>query len=164
MKYAMCNIHINDYYSKYFVYNDSNFILFHCDFTNNLGLLFDITLATLFYGFEWRHNTQKTWAVYRRESRVRRNVSIHMFRMSVTFVLNIELMLSMHLFRELKSICRFLPYINQHMTGVMRKGPLSFDVTILRKRRQSLSRSPFLTLHRFISISCIRSLHVNRNQ
>ena len=25
-----------------------------------------------------------------------------------------------------------------HMTGVMRKGPLSFNVTILRKRRQSL--------------------------
>ena len=35
MKYVMCNIHINDYYSKYFFYNDSNFILFHCDFIYN---------------------------------------------------------------------------------------------------------------------------------
>ena len=36
MKYAMCNIQINDQYSKYFVYNDSGFILFPCDFTNEL--------------------------------------------------------------------------------------------------------------------------------
>ena len=36
MKYALCNIHINDFYSKYFVYDDSNFILFHCIFTYSL--------------------------------------------------------------------------------------------------------------------------------
>ena len=29
MKYVMCNIHIKDYYSKYFVYNYSNFIMFY---------------------------------------------------------------------------------------------------------------------------------------
>ena len=30
--------------------------------------------------------------------------------------------------------------LKSNMTGVMRKGPLSFDVTILRKRRQSQNR------------------------
>ena len=34
MKHAMFNIHNNDYYSEYFNYNNSNFILFHCDFTH----------------------------------------------------------------------------------------------------------------------------------
>ena len=48
-KYAMCNIHIKDYYSKYFVFNDSNFILFHCDFTFNL--LYDITSADVIFRF-----------------------------------------------------------------------------------------------------------------
>ena len=36
MKYGMCNINIYDIFSKYFVYNDSSFILFQCDFTYNL--------------------------------------------------------------------------------------------------------------------------------
>ena len=49
MKYAMCNIHINDYYSKYFVFNDSNFILFHFDFTYNL--LYDITSSDVIFRF-----------------------------------------------------------------------------------------------------------------
>ena len=40
MKHAMCYTHINDYYSKYFVNNDSNFIFFLCDFTYNL--LYDV--------------------------------------------------------------------------------------------------------------------------
>ena len=47
MKYAMCNVHINDNYSKYFVYNDSNFILFHCDFT--CDLLYNITSADVIF-------------------------------------------------------------------------------------------------------------------
>ena len=31
MKYVMRNIHMKDDYSKYFMGNDSNFILFHFD-------------------------------------------------------------------------------------------------------------------------------------
>ena len=57
MKYAMCNIHINDYYSKYFVYNDSNFILFRCDFT--LNLLYDIMLEDVNFRFLERHHNQR---------------------------------------------------------------------------------------------------------
>ena len=34
MKYAMCNIHNNDHYSKYFICNEPSFILFQCDFTH----------------------------------------------------------------------------------------------------------------------------------
>ena len=49
IKYAMCDIHINDYYSKYFVSNDSNFILFHCDFIFNL--LYDKTSADVILRF-----------------------------------------------------------------------------------------------------------------
>ena len=45
----MCNIHIKDYYSKYFVYNDSNFILFYCDFTHNL--LYAIAMAEVIFKF-----------------------------------------------------------------------------------------------------------------
>ena len=32
----MGNPHSNNNYSKYFIYNDSGLILFHCDFTYNL--------------------------------------------------------------------------------------------------------------------------------
>ena len=49
MKYAMCYIPINDYYSKYFVYNGSNFILFHCVFIYNS--LYDITTADVIFRF-----------------------------------------------------------------------------------------------------------------
>ena len=49
MKYAMCNLHINDKYSKYSVYNDSNFVLFCCDFTYNL--LDDKTSADVIFRF-----------------------------------------------------------------------------------------------------------------
>ena len=45
MKYVMCNLHNNYYYFKYFVYNESNFILFHCDFSYNL--LYDIIIAKI---------------------------------------------------------------------------------------------------------------------
>ena len=38
IKYAMWNIHSNDNFSKYFIDNELSFILFHCDFTNNLPL------------------------------------------------------------------------------------------------------------------------------
>ena len=71
----MCNIHIKDYYSKYFVFNYSNFILFHCDFT--LNLLYDITSADAIFRF-WV-TPQKTLAVYWRECRVSKNVLIHVF-------------------------------------------------------------------------------------
>ena len=47
MKHAMCNIHINDYYSKYFVYNGSNLFVFHCDFTYNL--LYDRMLEDIIF-------------------------------------------------------------------------------------------------------------------
>ena len=45
----MCNIDINDHYYKYFIYNNSRFILFHCDFTytGNLTLV-----DVIFFGFE----------------------------------------------------------------------------------------------------------------
>ena len=43
MKYGMCDININDIYSKYFVYNDSSFILFQCDFTYNLLLQYNVS-------------------------------------------------------------------------------------------------------------------------
>ena len=43
----MCNIHIT-YYTKYFDYNDSSFILFHLDFTNKL-----------------RYDLTSTWAIFR---------------------------------------------------------------------------------------------------
>ena len=49
MKYAMCNIHINDNYSKYFVSNDSNFILFYSEFTYDL--LYDRTPTDVIYRF-----------------------------------------------------------------------------------------------------------------
>ena len=49
MKYVMCNIPIKDYYSKYFVYNYSNSIMFYCDFTYNL--LYDIALADVIFRF-----------------------------------------------------------------------------------------------------------------
>ena len=49
IKYALCNIHIKDHFSKYFIYNDLWFILFHCDFTNNL--LYDITLVDVIFRF-----------------------------------------------------------------------------------------------------------------
>ena len=49
MKHAMCNIHINDNYSKYFVYNNSNIILFYSDFTNNS--LYDIALVDVIFRF-----------------------------------------------------------------------------------------------------------------
>ena len=45
----MFNIYIIDNYSKYFVYNDSNFIQFHCDFTYNL--LYDKTSADVIFRF-----------------------------------------------------------------------------------------------------------------
>ena len=45
----MRNIHLNDYYSKYFGYKDSNFILFHCNFTINL--LYDMRWRTSFFGY-----------------------------------------------------------------------------------------------------------------
>ena len=45
----MCKIHINDYYSKYFVFYDSNFILSHCDFT--YSLLYYITSADVILRF-----------------------------------------------------------------------------------------------------------------
>ena len=49
MKDPLCNIHINDYYSKYFICNDSNFILLQFDLTYNL--LLDITSAdVIFWG------------------------------------------------------------------------------------------------------------------
>ena len=57
MKYVMCNIHIKDYYFKYFVYNFSNFIMLYCDFTFNL--LYD-------------HRSEY------RISKVSKSVSIHM--------------------------------------------------------------------------------------
>ena len=41
IKNAMCNIHINDQYPKYFIYDDSSFILFYYDFIYNF--LYDIT-------------------------------------------------------------------------------------------------------------------------
>ena len=47
MKHALCIIHINDYYSNDLVLNDSNFILFRCDFTYNL--LYDITSAEVIF-------------------------------------------------------------------------------------------------------------------
>ena len=47
MKYAMCNIHNNYHYYKYFIYNDLSFILFHCDFTYNL--LYDTTLMDVIF-------------------------------------------------------------------------------------------------------------------
>ena len=49
MKYVMCNIHIKNYFSKYFVFKNLNFILFYCDFTNNL--LYDIELADIIFRF-----------------------------------------------------------------------------------------------------------------
>lgn len=49
MKYAICNIHINDNYSKYFVYNYSSFTRFHWDITYDL--LKDITSEDVIYGF-----------------------------------------------------------------------------------------------------------------
>ena len=49
VKHAMCNIHINDNYSKYFVYNNSNIILFYSDFTNNS--LYDIALVDVIFRF-----------------------------------------------------------------------------------------------------------------
>ena len=36
MRYTLYNLHISDNYSKYFIYNNSSLILFHCDFTYNL--------------------------------------------------------------------------------------------------------------------------------
>ena len=49
MKFAMCNIHTNHYCSKYFLYNNSYFILFHCDFTYNLT--YDIMSADVIFRF-----------------------------------------------------------------------------------------------------------------
>ena len=49
MKHALCIIHINDYYSNDLVLNDSNFILFRCDFIYNL--LYDILSAELIFQF-----------------------------------------------------------------------------------------------------------------
>ena len=75
MKYAMCNIHINYSYSKYFICNDSNFILFHCDFTYNF---------TLRHHFRGRNVlvfsvSQLTLAVYSCECRISKQVSIQIF-------------------------------------------------------------------------------------
>ena len=52
--YAMCDKHINDHYSKHFLYNDSSFILFQCDFVLWLTLWHYVI-----FGFWWRHN--KHW-------------------------------------------------------------------------------------------------------
>ena len=47
MKYAMCSLHINVYFSKYIVFNGSKFILIHCDFTYNI--FYDITSADVIF-------------------------------------------------------------------------------------------------------------------
>ena len=49
VKYARSNIHIIDNYSKNFVYNETNFIMFHCDFINNF--FYDLTSADVIFRF-----------------------------------------------------------------------------------------------------------------
>ena len=53
VKYVLCNVHNNDNYSRYFIYNQSSFILFQCDFTYNL--LYDIVSVDVIFGFKRRH-------------------------------------------------------------------------------------------------------------
>ena len=103
MKCAICNIHFNDNFSKYFVYNDSNFILFYCDFTHNL-LLGHIALADVIFRF-WVMS-QLTLAVYRHEYRVSKNVSIHIFWM----------LLSICFKHWTDVICACIPWIKIYMS------------------------------------------------
>ena len=63
--------------SKYFLYNYSSFVLFHCDFTNTL--IEDITSVYVILGF-WV-TSQYTVAVYRHNCRASENFSKRIFWM-----------------------------------------------------------------------------------